>query len=154
MLVFSTAIVALGASIAKTVIVFKIYRGGIPADFKLADTQIFFMWVPKAGFATIAINLPTLVWLRQTKAHERILASVRSFLSLSSEAKKSSDSARRPPGDTADGSHATMTCGKRRRWPMADISAWYRSITSRMRVLCRQVGGTLVVTLPQGTESR
>ena len=90
--VFSTALVALAASIAKTVITFQIFGGGIPGDLLLADSQQTFMWVLEAGFAIIAVNLPTLVWLRSAKAPEQMLASVRSFLSIGNRSNKSAGS--------------------------------------------------------------
>lgn len=42
------------------------------------------MWILEAGFALIAVNLPSLWWLRQKIQPEKVLASVRSLISLRS----------------------------------------------------------------------
>lgn len=87
--VFLTAFVSLGAVVARLVIVWKIEHGGL-ADISAANTRQTFMWILEAGFAVIAVNLPSLWWLRQKLPPSKVLDSVRSVISLQSMRSKSS----------------------------------------------------------------
>ena len=87
--VFLTALVSLGAVVARLVIVVKLHAHRIK-DLSEANTTQTFMWILEAGFALIAVNLPSLWWLRQKVRPEKVLASVRSLISLRSMRRSSS----------------------------------------------------------------
>ena len=78
--VFLTAFVSLGAVIARLVITVK-FHGRLIKDVSKANTETF-MWILEAGFALIAVNLPSLSWLRQEIQPQKIIASARSLISL------------------------------------------------------------------------
>lgn len=82
--VFSTALVSLAASIAKAAIVFLIIQGKYTGDIQLSTTQAYFMWVLENCFAFVAVNLPSLVGLKNARGPEKMLASLRSFVSINS----------------------------------------------------------------------
>ena len=88
--VFLTAFVSFGAVIARLVITVKLHTHQIK-DLSQANTTETFMWVLEAGFALIAVNLPSLWWLRHKIQPEKILVSVRSLISLRSLRESSSD---------------------------------------------------------------
>jgi hypothetical protein len=81
--VFLTAFVSLAAVIARLVMVVNTQKGKV-GDKSRENTTETFMWVLEAGFALIAVNLPTLWWLRTRIPAERILSSMRSVISLQS----------------------------------------------------------------------
>ena len=81
--VFLTAFVSLGAVVARLVITVKLHAHQIK-DLSEANTTETFMWILEAGFALIAVNLPSLWWLRQKIQLKKVLASVRSYISLRS----------------------------------------------------------------------
>ena len=83
LLVFLTAFVSLGAVIARLAIVVETARAQIQ-DKSLANTTLTFMWIIEAGFSLIAVNLPSLWWLRTKTKPEEMLKSVRSVFSLRS----------------------------------------------------------------------
>ena len=78
--VFLTAFVSLGAVVARLVIVVKFKAHQIKDDYE-ANTTSTFMWILEAGFSLIAVNLPSLWWLRQKVQPKKILESVRSLIS-------------------------------------------------------------------------
>ncbi|KAH8653254.1 hypothetical protein BGZ60DRAFT_548882 [Tricladium varicosporioides] len=81
--VFLTAFVSLGAVVARLIITTKILQKHVRDKSQTNTTQTF-MWILEAGFALIAVNLPTLWWLRKKVQAERVLASIRSAMSLHS----------------------------------------------------------------------
>ena len=87
--VFLTAFVSLGAVVARLVITVKLQAHQIK-DVSEANTTQTFMWILEAGFALIAVNLPSLWWLRQKVQPEKVLVSVRSLISLRSIRSSSS----------------------------------------------------------------
>ena len=87
--VFLTAFVSLGAVVARLVITVKLHAHQIK-DLSEANTTETFMWILEAGFALIAINLPSLWWLWHKMELEKTLVSVRSFISLRSMRSSSS----------------------------------------------------------------
>ena len=108
--VFLTAFVSLGAVVARLVITVKLQAHQIK-DLSEANTTQTFMWILEAGFALIAVSLPSLWWLRQKFQPEKVLASVRSLISLRSMRSGSS-------GIESDGGQAGQiggVSGKRAR---------------------------------------
>lgn len=101
--VFLTAFVSLGAVVARLVITVKLHAHQIK-DLSEANTTETFMWILEAGFALIAVNLPSLWWFRHKIQPEKILVSVRSFISLRSMRSSSS-------GIELNGSQALQTGG-------------------------------------------
>jgi len=91
--VFLAALVSLGASIARLAIFVELL-GGEVKDTSLGNTTIIFMWVLEAGFALIAVNLPSLYYLRRRVSPEKVLQSVRSALSLQSLGSRGSKSSK------------------------------------------------------------
>jgi hypothetical protein len=81
--VFLTAFVSLGAVVARLIITTKIIQKHV-RDKSATNTTQTFMWILEAGFALIAVNLPTLWWLRKKLPTEKVLASMRSAMSLHS----------------------------------------------------------------------
>ena len=81
--VFLTAFVSFGAVVARLVLTTKILSKDV-RDKSESNTTQTFMWILEAGFALIAVNLPTLWWLRQKIQTEKVLASMRSAMSLHS----------------------------------------------------------------------
>ena len=81
--VFITAFVSYGANLARLAIVSQLLHNQL-RDRTSANTTQTFMWILEAGFAFIAINLPSLWWLRHKVRPESVLASVRSAFALSS----------------------------------------------------------------------
>lgn len=88
--VFLTAFVSLGAVISRLVITVQLL-GNLVEDKSEANTTQTFMWILEAGFALIAVNLPSLWWLKHKIQPERVLASVRSALSLRSMRSSNND---------------------------------------------------------------
>ena len=89
--VFLTAFVSLGAVMARLIITTRLLNNRVE-DKSQANTTQTFMWILEAGFALIAVNLPSLWWLRQKVQPEKVLASVRSAISLRSTRSDNSDS--------------------------------------------------------------
>ena len=79
--VFLTAFVSFGAVVARLIITTKLLGNRIKDKFQANTTQTF-ICILKAGFTLIAVNLPSLWWLRQKVQPEKVLASVRSAISL------------------------------------------------------------------------
>lgn len=87
--VFLTAFVSLGAVVARLVITTQILQKTV-TDKSASNTTQTFMWVLEAGFALIAVNLPSLWWLRTKVQTEKVLNSMRSAMSLHSRSNHSS----------------------------------------------------------------
>ena len=117
--VFLTAFASLGAVVARLVITVKLHAHQIK-DLSEANTTETFMWILEAGFALIAVNLPSLWWLRQKVQPEKVLASVRSLISLRSMRSSSSgiESNGVPVGQTGGTSGKTA----RDRYEISQIS--------------------------------
>jgi hypothetical protein len=81
--VFLTAFVSFGAVIARLVVVVRIMQKQV-RDKSESNTTQTFIWILEAGFALIAVNLPTLWWLKQKVQTDRVLDSMRSAMSLHS----------------------------------------------------------------------
>jgi hypothetical protein len=81
--IFLTAFVSLGAVVARLIITTKILQKHV-RDKSATNTTQTFMWVLEVGFALIAVNLPSLWWLRKKIQTEKVLASMRSAMSLHS----------------------------------------------------------------------
>jgi len=81
--VFLTAFVSFGAVIARLVVVTRILQKQV-RDKSESNTTQTFIWILEAGFALIAVNLPTLWWLKQKIQTDRVLDSMRSAMSLHS----------------------------------------------------------------------
>ena len=89
--VFLTAFVSLGAVIARRIITTKLLDNRVE-DKSQANTTQTFMWILEAGFALIAVNLPSLWWLRQKTQPGKVLASLQSAISFRSTRSNNSDS--------------------------------------------------------------
>ena len=83
LLVFITAFVSLGAVTARLAITEEILNDEVRDKSQTNTTQTF-MWILEAGFALIAVNMPSLWWLRHKVKPEEVLKSVRSIFSLRS----------------------------------------------------------------------
>ena len=87
--VFLTAFVSLGAVCARLGITYHQLYGG-STDKTQINTTSYFIWTLEAGFAIIAVNLPSLYWIRHKVKPESVLASIRSALSLQSMRSRAS----------------------------------------------------------------
>ncbi|KAI4155757.1 MAG: hypothetical protein LQ340_000777 [Diploschistes diacapsis] len=81
--IFLTAFVSFGAVAARLGITYRQLYGH-STDKTQINTSSYFIWTLEAGFALIAVNLPSLWWIRHKVRPESILAGVRSVLSLQS----------------------------------------------------------------------
>ena len=85
-LVFLTAFLSLGASIARLVIVVDLATHPITdaAVAALVDSAVFTMWTLEAGAGILAVNMPLLWYYYADKRPGKILRSLRGLLSLRS----------------------------------------------------------------------
>ena len=89
--VFLTALVGFGACIARLATYVRLSneaKEGKVVDYQLADTQGIYLSVLEAGLSIIAVNLPTLFFLRKHANPSKVLQSVRSVMSLRSVTSK------------------------------------------------------------------
>ena len=87
--VFLAALVGFGACIARLVVYVQLDQAathGKIVDTQLADTKAAFLSIMEGGLSLIAVNLPTLYFLRKHAHPSKVLQSIRSALSLHSEA--------------------------------------------------------------------
>ncbi|MCJ1382737.1 hypothetical protein MMC17_005850 [Xylographa soralifera] len=90
--VFLFALVGLGSTIARLVIIEKILSIGQAknfADVYLTDTETIFLYMLEAGTTLVAVNLPSLWYFHSRVTPENVLRSIRSIVSLASRDSRS-----------------------------------------------------------------
>lgn len=91
-LVFLTAVLSLAAALARLGIIAKMFTASVTsaAVAAQANSAMYNIWVLECGASILAINMPSLWYLRSRKMPEKMLASFRSMITLRSRRSQAS----------------------------------------------------------------